>query len=388
MGELYSTNAIGTGVSVQSSVVPEGSSYALRLNPSAEGIEWAFRLITSGGGAAAFAKSATFFLRIASLPIANSVLILCGTTNSDTFTLNSNGTVTLDAFGSGSVTSSNAFTADGLWHFVVWDNGWNSGAGRRLYVDSTEWASDSTITSATNAIRFGRDTATVGTYDIYIARLTVYDGPIPSPSTLRVSQQKLLIPTAGNSANSWVNGGGGTGNISGAVDNIPPIGAAASTDGTKIKNAASGGNLDYTATLQSYSAAGIPAGSIINAVQAICNDGEEVATSTKAGAIWCASNPAQSAGTGTFDFGNDVGALATFPTNWKTHFGVVTESPSVTLATAPTLTVRKTSSTTRVVDVDFMGLYVDYTPPLLQLQFQNYLHVRAASGISVTEKNR
>ena len=178
------------------------------------------------------------------------------------------------------------------------------------------------------------------------------------------SKQVILLPTADPGAlNSWTNGGGGTTSIFEGVNNRPPVGAAASTDGIKIKNAASGGNLDYTPTMQTYIAAGVPVGSTVNAVMAICNDGEEASTATKVGSVWVASNPAQAAAGTSFDYGNDGGALGTFPTLWSVHRGPVAVAPSVTLATAPTMTVRKTTSTTRVVDVDFMGIYVDYTPP-------------------------
>jgi len=100
----------------------------------------------------------------------------------------------------------------------------------------------------------------------------------------------------------------------------------------------------------------------INAVQAIWSDGEQVATGTKAGDGWISANPTQSAGSGTFDYGDDLGALGDYASNWRTHVGPVTSSPTVTLGTSPTFTIRKTTATSRATDLCFAGIYVDYTP--------------------------
>ncbi len=122
--------------------------------------------------------------------------------------------------------------------------------------------------------------------------------------------------------------------------------------------------------MQTYLAAGVPANSVINAVQAISSDGEEITTGNpKPGALWIASNPTQSvqaSGVGTFDHGDNVieGTYSTTANNgWPTHYGVVAVAPSVTLSTAPTRTQRKVLASTRVVGCCFIGIYVDYTPP-------------------------
>lgn len=256
-----------------------------------------------------------------------------------------------------------SISADSKWHLIQVDV---NGTSCTLYVDGVA-GSTVTITSfsATTALFIGWGSADFTSNGfaatIYIDDLIVDD----STAVIGGGNQRLLLPTADPVAlNSWTNGGGGTTSIFEGVNNIPPTGVAASTNGVKIKNAASGSNLDYTPTMQTYTAAGVPSGSVVNAVMAVCNHGEEVSTGTKAGAVWIASNPAQSAGSGTFDYGNDSAVVVgTYPTGWATGFGSVTENPSVTLGTAPTMTVRKTGSTTRVVDVDFMGIYVDYTPP-------------------------
>jgi hypothetical protein len=355
LGEFASSS--GT-VSVQSSIV-RSASYAIRANPTAGQSSITITPRPAGGGTRTFAMSCRFYLRVAALPSGSACRIY---TADESVTLNTNGTLTA---GGGSA-SSQALSVDGLWHRIEVNGNSNLDAtGMEVYVDGVLWSSDSgaTFPATPASVQIGAFFNNT-TADLYFSDLLFDDASFSTTGLPGDGLVKLLLPTADPGAlNSWTNGGGGTTSIFEGVNNIPPTGAAASTNGIKIKNAASGGNLDYTPTMQTYLAAGIPVGSRINAVMAICNDGEEVATATKAGGVWVASNPAQGAGGNSFDYGDDGGALGTFPTGWKTHVGPVTSNPSVTLSTAPTMTVRKTTSTTRVVDVDFMGIYVDYSPP-------------------------
>lgn len=366
-----------------SSVTPNSGSIHLLSTPTQSG-NYALRYAATGnsttvvtfrkraiaGNFVNIASSFSFYFRLGTALDAEMVLAAAGTTAAGTtLKLLANSTLRIgDSSSDSGVLSTNAFSVDGIFHLIEVVA---SGTTRTVYVDGVQWAerTGAGTASAQSTFTMCQETGVVGSGIYYIDSLRLYDSSF-TPTGVQY-YQKLLIPTAGNNANSWVNGGGGTGNISGAVDNIPPIGAAASTDGTKIKNAASGSDLDYTATMQSYATGGIPSNSVVNAVVAMCNNGEEVSTNQKAGGLWIASNPTQSAAVDTFDYGNDAGALATYPTNWSTNFGVVAEAPSVTLATAPTVTVRKVGSTTRVVDVDFMGLYVDYTPPSADVFMSN-----------------
>lgn len=343
----------GSGFSVQSTVKRTGS-FALRMNPSSSACLIGFSSRPAGGTNRALFSSVRFYVRIASLPASPS-FSLVGFSSGRTLTLNSNGTLNIQ-----SNTSTLAFTADNLWHRVEFAC---SGSNSEARVDGVQWVTEALGQSASTSLQFGQSAGTPSC-DLYIDDIIADDGDFNSTGFPGESSALLLIPTAGNNANSWTDGAGGTGDIHGSVDNIPPVGVAASTASAKIKNAATGTNLDYTATMQTYIAGGVPARSVVNAVMALCNDGEEVTTGTKDGGIWIASNPAQSAAGNTFDYGNDTATpVGTFPTGWITHFGPVTANPSVTLSTAPTVSVRKTTSTNRTVDVDFMGIYVDYTPP-------------------------
>jgi len=378
MGDVAeSTNTTGT-ISISTSVFRSGAR-SLRCNPTNNNGRVIFSNRAAGGSQPNIAQSFRFYIRIDSLPSVDVPIASTSSTAAGTqLILKSNGTFSIrcgDA--TASATSSLALTADSQWHRVDADV---NGTTRTLYVDGpTQWAQSTGGTSATpqTSLTLGIDTS--ATADIYLDDVLLDDSSFGAPPSGANNKAIILIPTAGNNAGSWTDGAGGTGDIHGSVDNIPPVGVAASTAAAKIKNAATGSNLDYVATMQSYSAAGIPAGSIINAVQAICNDGEEAATGTKAGGLWIASNPAQSASTTTFDYGDDGGALGTFPAQWATHFGAVSVNPSVTLSTAPTVTVRKVGSTNRVVDVDFMGLYVDYTPPPIGKLMQVNQAVKRAS---------
>jgi len=271
--------------------------------------------------------------------------------------LNTAGTITLTVLVGTPITSSLAFTADAKWHKIQVTIDKTASGTAKVYVDDVLWATANGDTSGTSSSWVCTSLLST-TCDLYWDDILFDDTAsavlVPEGSCI------MLLPASGNNANSWTDGGGGTGDLHGSIDNIPPTGAATPANGSQIKNAAGTGNLDYTATMQTYAAGGFPIGATCNAVASVCNDAEEVSTATKAGGIWIASNPAQAAGGQTFDFGNDSGGQGAFPTNWFTHLGVVTSNPVLDPVTAPTVTVRKTTASTRVVDVDFMGIYVDY----------------------------
>lgn len=178
----------------------------------------------------------------------------------------------------------------------------------------------------------------------------------------------FLLPTSDNARNGWTGGVGGTTNLFNAVDNVPPIGTATETDSTQIESATNSATDNYDANVQSYSTGGIVSGDTIKAVQAIAVHGEDISTGTKSGAVTVVSNPAQAAET-TFTYGNDGGALGTWPSVWITTYGALTLNPSVTLATSPVVRVGKRTATTRVVSCCLLGLYVDYVPAVTALGF-------------------
>lgn len=181
----------------------------------------------------------------------------------------------------------------------------------------------------------------------------------------------LLKPISDNAVGTgWVDGDG-AGTLFGSVDNTPPVGVGTAANGTQIKNLTSTATGNYDANCATYANAGIVAGDVITVVQAVCDHSEDVATATKNGALQIVSNPAQS-GEDTFVYGDDVGANGTWPVFWRAKWGTAQYLPAVTLTTSPVVRVGKRTATTRQVDVDFLGIMVEYMisspgPPLLPL---------------------
>ena len=183
----------------------------------------------------------------------------------------------------------------------------------------------------------------------------------------------LLKPTADSAVGTGWTLGTGTA-ISGntgktAVANTPPLGVAdlaVGSDVKQIRNATSNANVNYDATMTTYTAAGVPVGAAINAIHHWIATGAPLVTSAKAGTVGIVSNPAVtsvalgSQGTaGAFWEGN---AAATWPTGWKWSQGTLSEAPAVTLGTAPVMRVQQVTASTRIAMVCSMLMYVDYTP--------------------------
>lgn len=372
LGEVASSTGAAT---VQTATVRTGT-YALKCDSTSAAAAVSFTSVAAGAVSRSNFMALRFFVNFSTLPGGSSAsanilasfststapvsgyrLVMTGSANATPSTL----AVVNDA---GGITTGTTQLQANTWYEIVVE--YTAAAVINCYLNGVLEATRSggTATTATTTASLGIFGGSQGVGVAYFDDVMVGDAPF-GRSPYPYSKQRVLLPTADpGTLNSWTNGGGGTTSIFEGVNNIPPTGVALFIDGTKIKNAATGSNLDYTPTMQTYTAAGVPSGSVVNAVMAICNHGEEATTGTKAGDVWIASNPAQAAGSGTFDYGNDTAtAVGTFPTGWATAVGPVTASPSVTLGTAPTMTVRKTGSTNRVVDVDFMGIYVDYTPP-------------------------
>src|SRR4029079_6061138 len=79
----------------------------------------------------------------------------------------------------------------------------------------------------------------------------------------------LLKPAAAPlNLNSWTGGAGSPASVYMGVKNVPAAGlqGAKATNTSKAKNGSNHSNQDYKPAVQSYSDAGIPAGSTINAV--------------------------------------------------------------------------------------------------------------------------
>lgn len=264
--------------------------------------------------------------------------------------------------------ASGALTA-GQWYRVELFANTGSGAtdAAELRLDGNTVASGSSLsvtdtTIATCVIGFVLVTPGANTV-LYFDDLALNDDQGSSQNSWPGAGRVILLkPTADSQVGSWTGGSGGTSNLWQAVSNIPPAGTASETNTTQIESADSSGDNstdEYRATLTDYATAGLTSADTITVVQAVIEHGEDVATQSKTGSVALFSNPAQGSAD-TFTFGNDVGALGTWPSNWRTRWGTAQASPSVTLGTSPVIALRKTDGTTRVASVDFVGLMVEY----------------------------
>jgi hypothetical protein len=168
----------------------------------------------------------------------------------------------------------------------------------------------------------------------------------------------LLLPTADSARDAgWFAGLSATTNLWDAVDNIPPIGIApgSATATSQITNAASTTTDVYSATMKTYTAAGIASGDTVTAVQGIV-EAANGANSADTIGVSIFSNPAV-----TEVLGSIPSTGSAYPSQWFRLSPSIAENPSLTLGTAPVMRVRKNLAATRRHTVCFMGMYVSYT---------------------------
>lgn len=185
----------------------------------------------------------------------------------------------------------------------------------------------------------------------------------------------LLKPISDNARGTgWVNDANAASGFFDATDNTPPNGIADTTSSTglhQIRNGTSNANSSVDLNLTSYTTAGIVAADTINVLDPIANTAAPVSTSAKQGTLGVASNPAianislaASPGTSGAFWGGT--AAGTYGSGWgKWSHGTITYAPSVTLGTSPVIRVTQVTSSTRIAMVDFLGMYVDYTPAVV-----------------------
>ena len=348
---------------VQSAVTRSGNySYEARALYSNPTIVFASR--ASGGGARQIFKSTRFYIKVAELPLNGSVSIVKiggAVTLNPEVDLNWDGTLTLaDSWYASLARSTNALKADGLWHRVEFD----IGSGLRVYVDGVLWAAGGGSSyPAGSAISFGAGqspTSINATCDLFFDDVLVtggsFGGNLPGDG-----HAVLLKPVSDMANSAWTGGGGASSSLWGGVNHAPAWGrpASSATNSSQIRNSSHGSNQMYEPMIQTYASAGVTG--TVNAVMAVTNDGQEdMKGSTKTGGVWISQNPSQAAGGYTFDFGDAMGVIGGFPTGWASHFGPVSSSPAVNLAGAPVVAVQKSSGSN--VDVDLLGVYVDYRP--------------------------
>lgn len=359
LGHLYA-EAVASGavapvvgsVALETTIIRTGT-YSLKLTPASGATGyWNGRTSTT----AADTDYLRFYVRVTSLPA--TARVLAGVVAATRLMLNPSGTLTL--FGTpNSVVSSVALTDTTKWYRIDIKALLAGGAGSlALSIDGVSQGSTDSGGSAIG-LRFGADDTVAATYTAYIDDVR-YD----STDIRGAGQAVLLLPVSDNANTNWTAGAGGTTNLWSAVDNIPPAGLASASESatSNIESASSTGTANYVANLKTYTNAGIGAADTLNEVYPRLRHGEDIATGTKTGSYELTANPVIASQ--TFTFGADGGAHAADGNSvlWLTHGGTSTRAPAVTLGSSPTMKVIKTDTTTRVGCVDFMGMYVDYTP--------------------------
>lgn len=167
-----------------------------------------------------------------------------------------------------------------------------------------------------------------------------------------------LRPTADSARDAgWLDGGGGTTSLFEAVNNVPPTGTTTAVNGSQIKNAVSTTTEEYDATMTTYTAAGVGATDTVTAVYGVWEAGSSSTTGSDTIAGEVESNPAIAEATSTVD-----SVVGVYPTGWNRGQTVIAENPTVTLGTAPVMSMRKAVATTRIHQVALMAMVVSAAP--------------------------
>lgn len=297
------------------------------------------------------------YVRVATLP--GSTRVFAGDTASGiNLRLTSAGAIAIYNGGSLLGTSTTLLTDTARWYRVEVRCANGTSVPILLIDGGTEVTG--TPSSWTMKAWLGASDTVATTYSLRIDDLSVDDAEFPGEGKV-----VMLRPTSLNAGGSWREGdGSGTANMSAAVSTKPPPGNSVETASTNIESAASSTTDNCDMNMTTYLAAGITAGDTVKGTQAVVRHGEDIVTGTKGGAVKIVSNPAQS-GENTFNYGNDAGAhgVDNDPSSnvWYTTYGTV-QTAAVNVNVAPVMRVGKRTATTRIVCVDAMGIYVDYTP--------------------------
>jgi hypothetical protein len=306
-----------------------------------------------------------FYLRVTAAPATTARTIYSsGSGSAGVYGLRLRSDSKLELFKSGSSagTSTTALTDTTRWYRV--EIRAVDGVATQVLIDGTVEITGAAFNSGAGDFMFhafGPSSDTVAdTYTVYFDDYSVDDAAYPGAGAVA-----LLVPTAQNSvtASTWQKPGGATTNMHTSVDNIPPVGVAASTNvaqaENQIRNAVSNAAADVVFAMTTYTAAGVGAGDTINATQVFAVTGQATTATTKTGSL-ATTNPTQAeVNFGAFGTG---AAQGTFPANWQKKEHTITQAPSPTLGTAPTVTVGQRVANTTAAGVCFVGMYVDYSP--------------------------
>lgn len=296
-----------------------------------------------------------FYIKVTSLP-GSTRQIYGAAATAGNLRITSSGTIEYRSASTVVGTSSTALTDTTKWYRI--EARFTTGTSVVcLRIDGVDEVTGNATTGAT--VAFGANDTVAATYTAYFDDFVIDNTGFPGDSSV-----VLLRPISDNNRGSWTGGSGGTTNLFDAVDNLPAGGVATASQSntTNIESAANSASDNCDLNCTDYTTAGVTG--TITAIMASCRHAEDISTNTKSGALTIVSNPAQS-GEDSFTFGGDAGAANTdsgSASTWFTTVGTVQSSPSVTLGTSPVLRIGKRTATTRVVDCDAMGIYVEFVP--------------------------
>lgn len=350
------------------------------LSASGTGAYFGLMRRAAGGTLATIFQSIRLYVKIGALPsggdctlfhitdAAGSLIVQALLATDGSVTVKNSGNVTLVSAGAGT------FSADGNFHRIDFDRGYNAGAGCRMYLGGTLLGSaDSEAVTAGAQLYLGAFSRGVGftASDFTFDDVVAYDSALPA--TLNDYSLGMLLPAGDNAVGNWKrNDNLTTTNEFQSVDNTPPTGTAVTAvlAANYIQNGTAGSGVAADridlGTQAFTNLTGLTAASQVKGVMAICNGAQQVTTgSPKSGSLTTYSNPAN-AGTLTFDYGLPNGtagsttaaAQGAFPAGWGTAVGAVLENPTVTVSSGAGVRVARTGTYTRVISLDFVGVYV------------------------------
>lgn len=315
-----------------------------------------------------------YYMRFSAMPTSYALLSeiflrdsqLTGALSMTPLRLDSNGDLYLN---SGANTTSKYTVTTDVWYMVeiYYSNGGTTSETLSFRVDGIDLGSIS-ITSASGylftefSLVIQNDTSSM---IVYVDDLAVNDSTSSqNNSWCGPGNVVLLKPTydSTNTSTLWLGANGGTTNLYDAVNNVPPIGDATADDTKRIECVDKTGVNMFSVGLETYASKGITSFSFITAMQGWVCHGEEASTGTKTGNMRAYITDSSYALLSPYDFGNNVGAIDTYPTNWAWGSVVCTRLPSTTGDTTNGFVmIEKTDTGTRSATVCAMMAYVDYT---------------------------
>lgn len=312
---------------------------------------------------------ARFYLRVTARPATTARIIAGAGTSVVNIRLNPDGTIAYYDKTTLIGTSSIALTDTTRWYCIEYTNIGGAGVPVLRIDGNSEVLAAGAITGAMGS-SIGPQDAVADTYTVYYDDLVGDGAEWPGPGVVA-----LLKPTSVNARGGWVRGAGATTtNLEVPISTVPPPGLASAneTDNTNVESPTNSATDNLDMNMTTYTAAGVTG--VVKGVLGFVRHGEDIATSTKSGALQLLSNPADVSET-AFTYGQDNGAHGAdgsgAAVNWFVTTIFPTANPVIALSTAPVLRVGKRTATTRVVCVDFMGIYVDYVPAPVTIRTPN-----------------